>query len=223
MSRSILAVPSLGLVLTVLACGGGQKPATSAQGAGASSDDHPAKVVIEEGTEVWYDEASAPASDGGKASTTREYYGDVTRSTGVKDDPSVPRVIKKYRVIVRFPVPKVQPPTARDPHSVNRAIWEARKQIAACFYKGPGREPGAEMSMIGYLMIAKAGAVTDAGVESADDALHATGAVDECIMENLKGLTLIAAGDDVKVRFKLKLQTIDGEGLADFKEPEKKD
>ena len=224
MARPLFRVSPLSIfALAFVACGGGNtKPATNGEGPSASSSDTP-KVIIEDSTEVWYDETSGPAAGSGKGTGVREYYRDVTRSTGVKGpfsaDAGAPE-IKKLRVIVRFPVPKVQPPDARDPHTVNRLLWEARAQIAACFYKGAGKEAGNELTMVGFLQVDKKGDVTAAGIETTDPALK-QGAVDECIIENVKGLAFIAAGDDTKIRFKLKLQTIDGEGLADFKDPAK--
>jgi hypothetical protein len=104
---------------------------------------------------------------------------------------------------------------------VNRVLWDARQQFALCFYKGAGKDPTEEMSMVGNLDVNKKGEVTAGAVESADPKLKGTGAVDECILENAKGLTFIPAGDDVKIRFKLKLQTVDGTNLPDFDDGKK--
>ncbi len=60
--------------------------------------------------------------------------------------------------------------------------------------------------MVAFLVITSKGEVTKYGVELADEALKKAG-VPECILENVKGLPYPPAGDDTKVRFKLKMQT----------------
>jgi hypothetical protein len=202
------------LLPIAVACGGGGKPPNGP----ANGEKEPQVVVGEGSADVFLDEPSGPSSgdDAGAGSKTREYYSDVTHEVGVKGDPTAPKTVNKLRVVVRFAVPKVQPPTARDPHTVNRVLWAIRTQIASCFYKGSGKTATEELSMVGWLTVNQKGEVTGGGVEKSDEPLK-KGAVDECIMENAKGLAFIAAGDDVKVRFKLKLQTLDATNLTDFK------
>jgi len=202
-----------------VACGGGggsTKPPENVGQTTTTGEKEP-KVIIEDSSEVWYDDT--PASP---TSKVREYDYDVTWATTVKGSDAPPE-IKKRRVRVVFPVPKVEPKDQRDPHVVNRLLWEVRKQIASCFYKGTKREPTDEMTMVGFLDINSKGEITNAGTEKADEALKKVG-VDDCIMENIKGLAFAAAGSDTKVRFKLKLQSLDGATLKDFEDtPMKKD
>jgi hypothetical protein len=218
MSQRLLPTLSLTLAALVVAgCGPSNKPANTGTSAVPGNKEEP-RVIIEESSEVWYDQT---AGSDGQPSKTREFYQDITKETGVKGDPTAPVVQKKIRVIVRFPIPKVEPKGAREPHTMNRVIWDARQQIALCFYKGTGKEPTEEMSMVGFVKLGKDGKVLDSGVESSDPKLKAPGNVDECIMENVKGLTFLPAGDESKVRFKLKLQTVDGSSLPDFVESKK--
>jgi len=197
-----------------VSCGGGQPPpqnvGTTPATESSGTDTEP-KVIIEDATEVWYDDT--PASPKSKV---REYDYDVTWSTTIKGSDAPPE-IKKRRVRVVFPVPKVEPKDARDPHVVNRILWDARKQMAACFYKGMKREPTDEMSMVGFLELNKKGELKNAGVEKSDEKMK-PGGIDDCIVENVKGLAFPAAGDDTKIRFKLKLQIVDGTALQDFED-----
>jgi len=201
-------------------CGGGgntgPKPAGTPT---AESDGKDPKVVIEDSTEVWYEEESG--KPGEKGSGVRQHYTDVTKEDSIKNssNDAGPPKIKVYRVFVRFPVPKVQPPDARDVHTVNRLLWEARKEMIKCYYKGPGKEPGTENGMVGWLSVNKKGEVTASGVEKSDAALKSAGGFEDCVMENVKGLAFSAAGDDVKIRFKLKFQTEDVTGHADITPP----
>jgi len=183
------------------------------------------KVIIEDSKETWYEETSG--KPGEKGTGIREYVLDVTKRVewkgggGTLLDAGAPPADKIYRIAVRFPVPKVFPENARDPHVVNRLLWDVRKEIAKCWYKGGGKEPGEEISMIGWMNVSKEGKVTESGVERADESLKKSGASD-CIMENVKEMVFSAAGDETKVRFKLKLQTMDVTGKADAKvSPEK--
>jgi len=206
-----------------MACGGGGKtaePSKSPAAAEGSGEEKP-RVVIEDSKETWYEEESA--GPGGKGSKVREHTMDVTKRVewkgggGTMVDAGPPPADKVLRVFVRFPVPKVEPNGARDPHVANRLLWDIRAEIAKCYYKGPGKEPGEEQSMVGWMSVNKAGDVTDAGVEKSDEAMKKTGA-DECIISNVKGsLKFSPAGDDTKIRFKLKLQTTDVTGAADAK------
>ena len=207
------------LTLTAgLGCGGGGTSTAPATSAVSPTSSEP-RVVIEDSTETWYEEESGTAA---KGTSIREYVMDVTKEEGVKGTtttPAAPGKQKVYRVSIRFPVPKVQPPAARDVHTVNRLLWDVRKEMAKCFYKGPGKEPGAELSMIGFLKVSKTGDVTGSGVEKSDAALKSAGGFEECVMENVKGLVFKPAGDDAKIRFKLKMQTQDVTGGADVKAP----
>lgn len=216
-ARSILLVLASASCAAFFACGGGNKPAET--GGAAGSETAP-KVVIESSTETWYEEDSG--KPGEKGTGVREYVLDVTKRVewkgggGTMVDAGAPPADKIYRVAVRFPVPKVIPDNARDPHVVNRLLWDIRKEIAKCHYKGPGKDPGAEMSMVAFLTVNKQGEVTGSGVEKSDDEIKKSGA-DECIMANVKGMAFSAAGDDTKIRFKLKLQTTEATGAADAK------
>jgi hypothetical protein len=205
------------LVLSLVACGGGNnKGATEPTG----KETEP-KVVIESSTETWYEEDSS-GKPGEKGTGVREYVLDVTKRVewkgggGTMVDAGPPPPDKILRVAVRFPVPKIIPENGRDPHVVNRLLWDIRKEIAKCYYKGPGKDPGAEMSMIGWLSVTKAGEISGGGVEKSDDEVKKSGA-DECIMANVKGMAFGPAGDDTKIRFKLKLQTNEATGAADAK------
>lgn len=197
------------------ACGGGGKEAVSPPPAGSEP-----RVVIEDSKEVWYEEESGKAGD--KGSTVREFKLDVTKHVewkgggGTMVDAGAPPADRVFRVFVRFPVPKVMPKDARDPHAINRLIWDVRGEIAKCYYKGPGREAGEELSLVAFLEVDKAGVVKNGGIEKSDEALKKSGA-DECILENIKGMAFTAAGDDTKIRFKLKLQTAEVTGQADVK------
>lgn len=205
--------------IVAVACGGGggSKPAAGPTPEPTGSTP---KVVIEDSTETWYEEDSG--KPGEKGTGVREYVLDVTKRVewkgggGTLIDAGPPPADKIYRVAVRFPVPKVQPENARDPHTVNRLLWDIRKEIAKCYYKGPGKDPGAELSMVGWMRVSEKGDITETGIEKADDALKKTGA-DQCILENVKGLAFSAAGDGCKIRFKLKLQTSEATGAADAK------
>jgi len=131
--------------------------------------------------------------------------------------------VKFIRVQLKFPVPKVAPEGAREPHAINRSLWEARGEITKCFYgkkgAGPGGTFGAEMGLVAWASVNKKGEVTDAGIEKADESLTKAAGFTDCVMANVKGLSFGPAGDDVKIRFKFKLQTIDGAALPDFKPP----
>lgn len=202
-------------VVAFLACGGGNtKPAE-----GPTTAETTPKVVIESSTETWYEEESG--KPGEKGSGVREYVLDVTKrvewkSGGTMLDAGAAPADKILRVAVRFPVPKVIPDNARDPHVVNRLLWDIRKEIAKCYYKGPGKDPGTELAMVGWLTVNTKGEVTGGGIEKADDDVKKTGA-DECILANVKGMAFSAAGDDTKIRFKLKMQTSEATGAADAK------
>jgi hypothetical protein len=206
LSKAILAA-----VVVLSACGGSQQKPPENTGTSTTTGETEPKVVIEDATEVWYDDT--PASPKSKV---REYDYDVTWSTTIKGSDAPPE-IKKRRVRVVFPVPKVEPKDARDPHVVNRLLWDVRKQIAACFYKGMKREPTDELSMVGEIDLSNKGEVKAAVVEKSDDKMKGPG-VDDCVLENVKGLAFPAAGSDTKVRFKLKLQILDGATLQDFED-----
>ena len=162
---------------------------------------------------------SGPAAPNGKASGVREYFLDVTKTTGPKAGFQGPTSKRYLRVIVRFPVPKVTPEGAREPHVVNQLVWKVRKEIAQCFYKGPGKDLIDEHVMIASLDVSKKGVVTGGALESADDPIKADAGFVDCVMANVKGLEFVPAGDDVKIRFKLKLKTIDAAGQKDFTPP----
>jgi hypothetical protein len=228
MRNALALVALLGSTsLLGLACGGGGKgaagPAPAPSGseprvAPAPSGSEP-RVAVEDAGEAWVEEASGKAGE--KGTSVREFKLDVTKRVEWKGgaapvDAGPPPADRVLRVAVRFPVPKVLPKDARDPHVVNRLLWDVRSDLAKCFYKGPGREPGDEMTMVAALDVAKGGEIQGASVESADERLKKSGA-DQCILENVKGLKLAAAGDDAKVRFKLKLQTTDVTGQPDAK------
>jgi hypothetical protein len=211
---SAIAVVSAGI-----GCGGG-----NGQSGGATSPSNAASTTVAtDGSQAnpevdtWAEESSGPSATNGKASGVREYDLDVTRTIVPKAGYNGPTKTQPLRVMVRFPVPKVTPAAARDVHTVNRVLWDTRKEIAKCFYKGPGKDPGAEMSMVGWLDVKKSGEITGGGVESIDDGLKSTAGFDECVMANAKGLVFGPAGDDTKVRFKLKFQTVDASTLPDFK------
>jgi len=206
--------------LLAFACGGGGgdgKGATSPTPAGSEP-----RVIIEDSKEVWYEEESGTGKPGEKGSGVREFKLDVTKHVewkgggGTMVDAGPPPADRVFRIFVRFPVPKVMPKDARDPHAINRLLWDVRSEIAKCYYKGPGKEPGEEQSLVGFLQVDKAGDVKGAGIERADEPLKKTGA-DECILENIKGMKLSAAGDDTKIRFKIKLQSTEVTGQADVK------
>jgi len=211
----------LAMAVASTACGGGNKTTDGPKTGGGGGGDEKPRVVIEDSKETWYEEPSA--GPGGKESKLREHFMDVTKRVewkgggGTMVDAGAPPPDKVFRVFVRFPVPKVEPKDARDPHVVNRELWDLRGEIAKCYYKGPGKEPGEEQSMVGWLAVSKKGEVTDGGVEKSDEPMKKSGA-DECIMSNVKGsLKFAAAGDDTKIRFKLKLQTTDVTGAPDAK------
>lgn len=217
-ARSILLVLASASCAAFFACGGGNNK--GAETGGASASETAPRVVIESSTETWYEEESG--KPGEKGTGVREYVLDVTKRVewkgggGTMVDAGPPPPDKILRVAVRFPVPKVIPDNARDPHVVNRLLWDIRKEIAKCYYKGPGKDAGAEMSMVGWLQVNKAGEIKDGGVEKSDEEVKKSGA-DECIMANVKGMAFSAAGDDTKIRFKLKLQTSEATGAADAK------
>lgn len=221
MKRLLLPFAACALALAVpLACGGSKQPAsTGGGGGGGGASTGEPKVIVEDSTETWYEE---PAGTGDKGSSIREYVLDVTKRVewkgggGTLLDAGPPPADRVFRVAVRFPVPKVIPDGARDPHAINRLLWDVRKEIAKCYYKGPGKEPGAELSLVGFVQVNKKGEITGSGIEKSDDALKKTGA-DECIMENVKGLVFSPSGDDTKIRFKLKLQTSEATGQSDVK------
>lgn len=198
-------------VVLSVACGGGggsQKPPENV-GTSTTTGEKEPKLVVEDATEIWYDDT--PASPKSKV---REYDYDVTWATTIKGSDAPPE-IKKRRVRVVFPVPKIEPKDARDPHVVNRLLWEVRKQMAACFYRGMKREPTDELQMVGFLDLSKKGELKNSGVEKSDEKMK-PGGVDECIVENVKGVAFPAASDDTKIRFKLKMQILDGATLPDF-------
>ena len=201
----------LAAVLVLSACGGSTQKPPENVGTSTTSGETEPKVVIEDATEVWYDDT--PASPKSKV---REYDYDVTWSTTIKGSDAPPE-IKKRRVRVVFPVPKVEPKDARDPHVVNRQLWEVRKQMAACFYKGMKREPTDELTMVGFISLNKKGELKESGVEKSDEPVKKA-EIDACILENVKGLAFAAAGDETTIRFKLKLQIVDGASLQDFED-----
>lgn len=223
MRTSIVTVALVVPVLAIAACSGGSKPTTTPSGGSGSSESTP-KVIVEDSTETWYEEPSA-GGPGGK-SGIREYLLDVTKRVEWKNgggtllDAGAPPPDKNYRIAVRFPVPKVAPDGARDVHTINRLLWDVRKEIAKCYYKGPGKEPGDETSMIGWLTVNKAGEITGGGVEKADEAMQSSPGFTDCVIENVKGLAFSPAGDDTKIRFKLKMQTLDVTGQAGVKTAE---
>lgn len=214
--RNVLALAFV--VGTLAACGGGNKGTTAPSGGGGSEGTP--KVIIEDSSETWYEQESGKAGE--KGTGVREFHLDVTKRVewkgggGTMVDAGPPPPDKIFRIFVRYPVPKVTPADARDVHAINRLLWEVRSEIAKCYYKGPGKEPGEETSMVGWLDVDKNGDVKGGGVEKSDEAMKKTGA-DECILENVKGLKFSAAGDETKVRFKLKLQTSDWTGQPDAK------
>lgn len=216
--RTVLAFLVGSSCVLGLACGGG-----GGDGKGASSpkaESSEPRVVIEDSKEVWYEEESG--KPGEKGTGVREFKLDVTKHVewkgggGTMVDAGPPPADRVFRIFVRFPVPKVTPKDARDPHAINRLLWDVRSEIAKCYYKGPGKEAGEEMSMVGFLDVDKNGDIKNAGVEKSDEAMKKSGA-DECILENVKGLKLSAAGDDTKIRFKLKLQSTEVTGQPDVK------
>ncbi|GAC1586297.1 MAG: hypothetical protein NVS3B20_15450 [Polyangiales bacterium] len=202
----------------ILGCGGATASAPPPSPAVAVSADQSAqpKAVVEDPTETWHEEPSGKGNE--KGSGVREYVLDVTKETGVKGSDAGPTSQKIYRVSVRFPVPKVEPAQGRDVHTVNRLLWEERKETAKCFYKGPGKEPGTELSMIGFIKISQAGEIASSGVEWAHPSLQVPG-FGECVMENVNKLVFGRSPDDVKVRFKLKFQTSEVTDSADVKAP----
>lgn len=207
---------ALGLGLVIAACSSSKTPTATSTPKGEES----AKVIVEDSTETWYEETSGKPGETGTG--IREYVLDVTKRVewkgggGTLLDAGAPPPDRIFRIAVRYPVPKVFPEGARDPHVVNRLLWDVRKEIAKCWYKGGGKEPGEETSMIGWMNVGKDGKIISSGVEKAGDPLTKTGAAD-CIMENVKDMAFSAAGDDTKIRFKLKLQTMDVTGKADAK------
>ncbi len=208
----------------LLHCGGPTPPGTGGAGTPhaetTAPSSAPATASSEASSETWVEEASAPATTGGKGTGVREYTLDVTKTTSPKEGTTGPTTTKVLRIVVRFPVPKVTPEGAREPHVINQLLWKVRKEIAQCFYKGPGKDVVDEQSMIGFLDVSKKGEVKAGGIESADDKLKGDAGFGECVMANVKGLDFVPAGDDVKIRFKLKLSTIDATGRADVKAPE---
>ncbi len=218
---SLVAAP---LLAALIHCGGPTPPGTAGAGT-PRAEVSAAPVGAASGSsaaDLWIEEASAPATPGGKATTITEYYLDVTKKVVPKQGYAGPTSTKQLRVIVRYPLPKVAPDGAREPHVVNKILWGLRKEIAQCFYKGPGKEPTSELSMIGFLDVSKKGEITASGIESADEPLKGDAAFGDCVMANVKGLEFVPAGDDVKIRFKLRLQTIDATGTVDFTAPEEK-
>lgn len=208
--------------LALVHCGGSQTPPKSGVTSIPASTEAPS--TTQSGppmgdAETWIEEQSGPATPGGKGTGVREYALDVTKTTVPKAGTTGPTKTKILRVVVRFPVPKVEPAGAREPHVINQLIWKLRKEIAQCFYKGPGKDVVDEQTMIGTLSVSKKGEVKDAGVESASDALKADPGFLDCVTANVKGLDFVPAGDDVKIRYKLKLKTIDATGMADVKAP----
>jgi hypothetical protein len=71
--------------------------------------------------------------------------------------------------------------------------------------------------MVGALDLDNKGEIKNAAVEKSDEKMKGPG-VDDCILENVKGLAFAAAGDATKIRFKLKLQILDGATLQDFED-----
>ena len=211
-------VPAL---FALAACSAGSKPSNAP---GAGSGEQAPKVIVEDSTETWYEEASG--KPGEKGTGVREYVLDVTKRVEWKNgggtllDAGAPPPDKNYRIAVRFPVPKVMPEGARDVHTINRLLWEVRKEIAKCYYKGPGKDPGEELAMIGWLTVDKAGEITGGGVEKADEPMQKSPGFTDCVIENVKGLAFSPAGDDTKIRFKLKMQTLDVTGQPGVKTSE---
>lgn len=214
-SASTLALLTALAVTGAAACGGGGTPPPATGKSAVPGEKEPTVVVGDSSAEVFEEETSGAE---GSKSKSREYYSDVSYESGVKGDPTAPVEKKKLRVTVRFPVPKVEPKDAREPHVVNRVLWEVRKQIALCWYKGGGKTPGDELTMVAFLKVNKKGEIVDSGIEKSDEQLQKNG-VDACILENVKGLSFTPAGDDTKIRFKLRIQTLDGSTLPDFTEP----
>jgi hypothetical protein len=211
--------------LALIHCGSSQTPPKSGATSIPASTEAPSTSQSAppagpaQDSETWLEEPSGPATAGGKGTGVREYALDVTKTTVPKAGTTGATKTKILRVVVRFPVPKVEPSGAREPHVINQLIWKVRKEIAQCFYKGPGKDVVDEQTMIGTLSIAKKGEVKDAGVESASDALKSDPGFLDCVTANVKGLDFIPAGDDVKIRYKLKLKTIDATGMPDVKAP----
>src|SRR5262245_475032 len=121
----VLAAGSTLAFVSGWGCGGGNSSTKPAGAGTAESSGGDPKVVIEDSTEVWYEEESG-SKPGEKGSKIREHYTDVTKEDAIKNssNDAGPSKIKVYRVFVRFPVPKVQPPDSRDVHAINRLLWE---------------------------------------------------------------------------------------------------
>jgi hypothetical protein len=195
--------------------------AASSEGAPASAGSSSSAGAASSGSaaETWVEEVSGPATKSGQASKVREYFLDVTKTTQPKAGFEGATTKRYLRVIVRFPVPKVTPEGAREPHVINEILWKVRKDLAQCFYKGPGKDLIDEHVMIASLDVSKKGVVTGGALESADDLIKADAGFVDCVMANVKGLEFVPAGDDVKIRFKLKLKTIDATSVKDFTPP----
>ncbi len=117
-------------------CGGGKPAETGGTGAGGATaagtgSDDVKGVVIGDAKETWYEE---PSGAGDKGTGVREYTMNVTKTTAwkVQSDKALPPD-QAFKVRVRFPVPKVLPEGARDPHIINRTLWEVRSEIAKCY------------------------------------------------------------------------------------------
>lgn len=208
--------PTANATSTGAAAPGESAPASSGSSASVSAA---ASASSGSAAETWVEEVSGPATKSGQASKVREYFLDVTKTTQPKAGFEGATTKRYLRVIVRFPVPKVTPEGAREPHVINEILWKVRKDIAQCFYKGPGKDLIDEHVMIASLDVSKKGVVTGGGIESADDLLKADAGFVDCVMANVKGLEFVPAGDDVKIRFKLKLKTIDATSVKDFTPP----
>jgi hypothetical protein len=228
--RRVVFALAAGIGALALACGGAPKPADHPAGDGASSAAGPSASgsavagAGAEGDDVFVEEVSNAGGD--KTSAVRSYSLDVTREDRVASptakDAGAAKVLF-LRVQVKFPVPKVVPVGAREPHAINRGLWESRSEIAKCYYgkkgSGPGGNFGEERGLVAALTVDKSGAVTDASIEKADDALKNAPGFTDCVLANVKGSSFGPAGDETKIRFKLKFQTLDGAGLPDFKAP----
>lgn len=222
--RSAALVLSLGPLLAVAACGASTPAATHGGGGAAATSSAEPTTSTDPSGEAWTEELSSPADPkvGPKGTNGREHSTDVTIQVVPKAGTTGPTTERVLRLTIRYAVPKVTPAGAREPHVINRVLWEARKDVLKCYYPATGKQPSPESALVGWLAISKTGGVTDAGIESQGDVLSASKSFDECLLANLKGLTFTAAGDDVKVRFRLRFEAADWTGKADVVKSEEK-
>jgi hypothetical protein len=232
----VALVLPVGSLILAAACGS-SKPANTGGGGGggptasatATASAEPeassgASAASASGGETWVEETSSTpdAKVGPKGTNGREHHTDVTIKVVPKEGTTGPSTERVLRLWIRYAVPKVTPAGAREPHVVNRVLWEARKDLLKCYYAATDKQPSAEAPLIGWLAISKKGTVDDAGIESQGDVLEASKSFDECVLANLKGLSFPAAGDDVKARFRLKFEAADWTGKPDVVKAEEK-